>query len=99
MAKARYAIVDGGVVQAVTEWDDVECPEWQPPFGTAVSCPANCAVGWLFNGTEFTPADLPKPPFEKSEAHKLIDQLEADGVLSAARASRCRNAVNSQKFW
>ena len=58
MTMARYAIVSNGTVENVSEWDGVT--PWEPPAGTtAVACPDNVAIGYTYDGAEWTPPSAP----------------------------------------
>lgn len=58
----KYAIIRGGVVENVVEWDG-ESP-WTPPDGTTLELLGDSPAGpgWTFNGNTFTPpVVIPSP--------------------------------------
>lgn len=82
----RYAIIQAdGRVWSATMWDGVT--PWEPlPGMTAVECPEEVGVGWVYENGEFR-YDPPPPPvpysvssFQAREVmrrHNLLDQVTA----------------------
>jgi hypothetical protein len=53
-----YAIVRSGRVENTCLWDGVT--PWEPPAGTtAVPCPDNVAIGYTYDGADWTPPSAP----------------------------------------
>ena len=83
---ARYAIVNSGRVETVSEWDGVT--PWEPPVGTsAVPCPDHVSTGYAYDGQTWTPPGpaTPSVPIEipqwqaRTALHRagLLSQIEA----------------------
>lgn len=87
MANARYAIVRGGVVWSVTEWDAEAAPDWAPSFGEAVQCSATVAAGDLYDGQIFTkPSSDSGPPPEIISDRQFFHALALEDYISEDEA-------------
>jgi hypothetical protein len=59
-----YAIVRDGRVENTCLWDGIT--PWEPPAGTtAIPCPDNVAIGYTYDGAEWTPPSAPPPEVRK----------------------------------
>lgn len=63
----RFAILAGGVVVNVVEWDGL-MTTWSPPSGqTAVSVQTGVAIGWTYDGNNFiAPGQPPLTPEQQA---------------------------------
>jgi len=62
---ARYALIEGGRVTGVSEWDGVT--PWAPPASAqAIECPEDVGAGWSYDG-----ADWLEPPAPAAEVRRV----------------------------
>ena len=95
----RYAIVEQGKVSNITIWDGVT--PWAPSAGEAIICPDNVAIGWTYDGTNWSEPE-PVPGTTKwveayrflFRLHDMEQQILMDAVHSAALGLTPAQIVN-----
>lgn len=77
MAMGRYAIVVGGVVWSVTQWDPVAAPAWAPPSGgTAVLLSGQQLIDAVPGATYNSGTFVFTPPLQQIALVKAAKQAE-----------------------
>ena len=79
MALNRYALVKGGKVVNVTEWDG-DPPKWSPPVGVSAILADKAGPGWAYDGTTFTPPVLAAPVPEAVQPLQIRKAIRAKGL-------------------
>jgi hypothetical protein len=80
---ARYAIVRGGILENVCEWDG-DTAKWSPPEGALALEVEGRSVGpgWSYDGQDFTP---PAPEPVKVTLSELLEQYHTPEQFAAIR--------------